>query len=59
MISHLAIQNFKRFSATELQFYPLTVLTGLNGTGKSLFLNWGLRGSGVRVWGTPGRSDGV
>ncbi|HEX6075634.1 MAG TPA: AAA family ATPase [Micromonosporaceae bacterium] len=35
MISHLAIQNFKRFSATELRLCPLTVLTGLNGTGKS------------------------
>jgi predicted ATPase len=35
MITRLTIQNFKRFAATELQFRPLTVLTGLNGTGKS------------------------
>jgi predicted ATPase len=35
MITRLTIQNFKRFAAVELPFRPLTVLTGLNGTGKS------------------------
>jgi predicted ATPase len=35
MITRLTIRNFKRFAAAELQFRPLTVLTGLNGTGKS------------------------
>ncbi|SBW28662.1 hypothetical protein FDG2_5829 [Candidatus Protofrankia californiensis] len=31
----LAIRNFKRFVSTDLTIRPLTVLTGLNGTGKS------------------------
>ncbi|WP_322748496.1 MULTISPECIES: AAA family ATPase [unclassified Frankia] len=35
MTTTLAIRNFKRFVSVELEIRPLTVLTGLNGTGKS------------------------
>lgn len=35
MIENLALRNFKRFKALSLAFRPLTVLTGLNGAGKS------------------------
>ncbi|MGQ0777475.1 MAG: DUF3696 domain-containing protein [Pseudonocardiales bacterium] len=35
MISTLAMRNFKRFRTVELSLRPMTVLTGLNGTGKS------------------------
>lgn len=35
MISSLEIRNFKRFRAVEFTLRPMTVLTGLNGTGKS------------------------
>ncbi len=35
MISKLFIENFKRFSHQSLRFEPLTVLAGLNGTGKT------------------------
>ena len=35
MIEKLGIRGFKRFTSAELSFRPLTVLTGLNGTGKS------------------------
>ncbi|MGW0787415.1 DUF3696 domain-containing protein [Streptomyces sp. NPDC002911] len=35
MISALGIRNFKRFSDASFALRPLTVLTGLNGTGKS------------------------
>lgn len=35
MISILSMRNFKRFRAVDLTLRPLTVLTGLNGTGKS------------------------
>ncbi|HEX5493066.1 MAG TPA: AAA family ATPase [Mycobacteriales bacterium] len=35
MITSLGIRNLKRFLSVELEFRPLTVLTGLNGTGKS------------------------
>ncbi|WP_322761818.1 DUF3696 domain-containing protein [Frankia sp. Cr2] len=35
MTTTLAIRNFKRFVSIELEIRPLTVLTGLNGTGKS------------------------
>lgn len=38
MITDLKIRNFKRFSALELPLRRLTVLTGLNGTGKSTVL---------------------
>jgi len=35
MISKLRITGFKRFSSCTLDFAPLTVLTGLNGAGKT------------------------
>ncbi|MFI5488952.1 DUF3696 domain-containing protein [Micromonospora echinaurantiaca] len=35
MISHVSITNFKRFTRLDLPLRPLTVLTGLNGAGKS------------------------
>lgn len=35
MISSLGIRNFKRFRAVDLALRPMTVLTGLNSTGKS------------------------
>ncbi|HET8684255.1 MAG TPA: DUF3696 domain-containing protein [Micromonosporaceae bacterium] len=35
MITSLGLSNFKRFHSLDLSFAPLTVLTGLNGTGKS------------------------
>ncbi|MGH3693301.1 MAG: AAA family ATPase [Pseudonocardiaceae bacterium] len=35
VISSLEIRNFKRFRALRLNLRPMTVLTGLNGTGKS------------------------
>jgi predicted ATPase len=35
MITALGIRNFKRFSSLEFALRPLTVLTGLNGAGKS------------------------
>jgi predicted ATPase len=35
VISSLGIRNFKRFRAVDLAFRSMTVLTGLNGTGKS------------------------
>lgn len=35
MITSLAIRNFKCFLSLDLEFLPLTVLTGINGTGKS------------------------
>lgn len=35
MIKRLTIQNFKAFKRQSLDFAPLTVLTGLNGVGKS------------------------
>lgn len=38
MIARLSLRNFKCFSDQSLQFKPLTLLTGLNGTGKSSVL---------------------
>lgn len=38
MITALRIRNFKRFTSLELPLRKLTVLTGLNGTGKSTAL---------------------
>ncbi len=38
MISALRLQNFKVFDEQELTIKPLTLLTGLNGTGKSSVL---------------------
>lgn len=38
MISALDIRAFKRLVATRLEFAPLTVLTGLNGAGKTTVL---------------------
>ncbi|MEN3536058.1 DUF3696 domain-containing protein [Microbispora sp. ZYX-F-249] len=38
MITRLRIQNFKRFPELAIAMRPLTVLTGLNGTGKSTIL---------------------
>lgn len=35
MITSLAIRNFKCFLSLDLEFLPLTVLTGINGAGKS------------------------
>lgn len=35
MITSLGIRHFKRFADASFAFRPLTVLTGLNGTGKS------------------------
>ncbi|MGW6390659.1 DUF3696 domain-containing protein [Streptomyces sp. NPDC055103] len=35
MITSLGISHFKRFAEAEFDLRPLTVLTGLNGTGKS------------------------
>ena len=35
MIQTLEIAGFKRFAATKLEFAPLTVLSGLNGAGKT------------------------
>lgn len=35
MIDELSIMGFKRFKSVTIPFRPLTVLTGLNGTGKS------------------------
>jgi predicted ATPase len=34
-VTTLGIRNFKRFASIELAIRPMTVLTGLNGTGKS------------------------
>lgn len=38
MIDSLDISGFKRFKSMSLLFRPLTVLTGLNGTGKSTII---------------------
>jgi predicted ATPase len=38
MITGLRISNFKCFSALDLDLRPLTVVTGVNGTGKSTLL---------------------
>ena len=38
MISQVEISGFKRFSSCSLDLAPLTVLTGLNGAGKTSFL---------------------
>jgi predicted ATPase len=38
MISALSIRNFKCFESLDLQLRPLTVLTGINGSGKSTVL---------------------
>jgi len=38
MIRLLRLQNFKCFENQSLDFRPLTLLTGLNGTGKSSVL---------------------
>lgn len=38
MITKLHIEGFKRFTSCELAFAPLTVLTGLNGAGKTTIL---------------------
>ena len=38
MITALGIRNFKRFTTLNLAFRQLTVLTGVNGTGKSTAL---------------------
>jgi predicted ATPase len=38
MITGLGIRNFKCFQALDLELRPLTVLTGINGTGKSTVL---------------------
>jgi predicted ATPase len=35
MIASLSVRNFKRFADASFDLRPLTVLTGLNGTGKS------------------------
>lgn len=35
MLTRLAVTNFKRFRALDLPMRPLTVLTGLNGAGKT------------------------
>lgn len=35
MITFLAVRNFKRFRRADFELRPLTVFTGLNGTGKS------------------------
>ena len=35
MIEALRVENFKAFRSAEFDFRPLTVLTGLNSTGKS------------------------
>jgi AAA15 family ATPase/GTPase len=35
MIRQLRLENFKGFSRLELELRPLTLLSGLNGTGKS------------------------
>lgn len=35
MLTHLAVANFKRFRDLDLSLRPLTVLTGLNGSGKT------------------------
>lgn len=35
MITSLAVRNFKRFADASFEMRPLTVLSGLNGTGKS------------------------
>ena len=35
MIDQLTIRGFKRFDAARLSIEPLTVLTGLNGAGKT------------------------
>ncbi len=38
MITRLGIRNFKCFAAIDLEFRPLTILTGINGAGKSTIL---------------------
>lgn len=38
MITELALENFKCFAVAQLRFTPLTILTGLNGGGKSTVL---------------------
>ena len=38
MLSEFGIRNFKCFDDISLKFRPLTVLTGINGTGKSSFI---------------------
>ncbi|WP_435112455.1 DUF3696 domain-containing protein [Nocardiopsis synnemataformans] len=38
MISSLGIRGFKRFAHADFPLGPLTVLSGLNGTGKSTFI---------------------
>jgi hypothetical protein len=38
MIENLHVQGFKRFASVELTLKPLTVMTGLNGTGKSTLI---------------------
>lgn len=38
MITALGVSNFKCFSSLEVEFRPLTVITGVNGAGKSTVL---------------------
>ena len=38
MINYLTVKSFKRFDAASLAMAPLTVLTGLNGAGKSTII---------------------
>lgn len=38
LLRRLSLAHFKRFSKAEFELRPLSVLTGLNGTGKSTFI---------------------
>lgn len=38
MITSVSIENFKRFRSTEIDLRSMTVLTGVNGAGKSTFI---------------------
>ncbi|WP_367125520.1 DUF3696 domain-containing protein [Streptomyces phytohabitans] len=56
MITSLGVRHFKRFADASFVFRPLTVLTGLNGTGKSTTLQALLL---ARQLGDPGGGEVV
>ena len=38
MITHLSVRNFKRFASLDVDLAPITILAGLNGSGKTTVL---------------------
>ena len=54
MLSKFSVRNFKCFDDISLTLRPLTVLTGINGTGKSSFIQALLL---LRQSGSPGMRE--